>query len=81
MTLTPPNPSINADASDKTALAPVMSDVIPESTMKSDDELVNALIPHWYATRRWAEELLCRSLGLTDAQEVLRNRLPKEVPA
>ena len=39
---------------------------------KRDVDLVRALIPHWYATRRWAEELLCRTLGLEDAAEVLR---------
>jgi hypothetical protein len=38
-----------------------------------DIELVRALIPHWHATRRWAEELLCRTLGLQDASEVLRS--------
>ena len=41
--------------------------------MEDDDtKLVRALIPHWYATRRWAEELLCRALGLKNASEVLQ---------
>jgi hypothetical protein len=40
----------------------------------SDLELVRALIPHWYATRRWAEELLCRALGLQNASEVLQQQ-------
>jgi hypothetical protein len=37
-----------------------------------DEELVRLLLPHWYATRRWAEELLCQSLGLKEASEVLQ---------
>lgn len=37
-----------------------------------DIELTRALIPHWHATRRWAEELLCRMLRLEKASEVLR---------
>jgi hypothetical protein len=41
--------------------------------MHNDDEgLIRALIPHWYATRRWAEELLCRVLGLKSPNEVLQ---------
>jgi hypothetical protein len=39
---------------------------------ESDAELVRALIPHWFATRRWAEELLCRVLGLKSAADVLQ---------
>lgn len=37
-----------------------------------DVELVHALLPHWFATRRWAEELLCRVLQLSEAAEVLQ---------
>jgi hypothetical protein len=40
---------------------------------EEDVALVAALIPHWYATRRWAENVLCRVLGLKDAAEVLRH--------
>jgi hypothetical protein len=48
----------------------------------SDIELVRALIPHWYATRKWAEELLCRVLGLENASDVLRpeHRGRKAIP-
>ncbi len=42
------------------------------SMQQDDTELVGALIPHWHATRRWAEELLCRALGLQNASEVLK---------
>ena len=38
----------------------------------NDTELVRALIPHWHATRTWAEELLCRVLGLQKASDVLQ---------
>lgn len=37
-----------------------------------DEQLVRWLLPHWFATRRWAEELLCRSLGLEHAADVLQ---------
>lgn len=42
--------------------------IVPD---ESDVELVRALVPHWHATRRWAEELLCRTLGLAKAEDVL----------
>jgi len=37
-----------------------------------DTLLIRALIPHWYATRKWAEELLCRTLDLQSASDILR---------
>ncbi len=39
-----------------------------------DIELVRQLAPQWYASRRWAEELLCRGFGLTDPSDILRDR-------
>ncbi len=43
-----------------------------ETATAHDIELVRALLPHWFATRRWAEELLCRTLQLETAEDVLR---------
>lgn len=37
----------------------------------TEEELVEALIPHWYATRVWAEELLVRTFGLKSANGIL----------
>jgi hypothetical protein len=40
--------------------------------MKRDQELIRLLLHHWYATRAWAEEFLCRSLGLGTVKDVLK---------
>jgi hypothetical protein len=47
-----------------------------------DVSLIRDLVPHWYSTRRWAEELLVRALGLTDAKDVLttQHRGRKPIP-
>jgi hypothetical protein len=58
----PPRPRVNATT--LSGLVHVMDD--------TDTGLVRALIPHWYATRKWAEELLCRALNLKSAGEVLQ---------
>jgi hypothetical protein len=44
----------------------------PQPSLDRDVALLRALLPHWHATRRWAEELLVRALGLRDAREVLK---------
>jgi hypothetical protein len=36
-----------------------------------NQQLINNLIPLWYATRLWAEELLRRSLGIENSIEAL----------
>jgi hypothetical protein len=38
-----------------------------------DEQLVRLLLPHWYATRAWAEELLRRGLGILKAEDVLKS--------
>jgi len=47
-----------------------------------DSDLIRLLIPHWYATRKWAEELLVRTLGVSSAVEVLHgpHRGRKKIP-
>ena len=35
-------------------------------------QLINNLVPLWYANMAWAKELLVRAFGLSDAQEILR---------
>jgi hypothetical protein len=40
--------------------------------MMKNQELIKNLIPLWYATRLWAEELLRRHLDLADAADVLK---------
>jgi hypothetical protein len=40
--------------------------------MMNNQELIKNLIPLWYATRLWAEELLRRRLDLADAADVLK---------
>lgn len=45
-------------------------ELIDEGT-EHDEQLVRLLIPHWYATRAWAEELLRRSLDLERPEDVL----------
>ena len=34
-------------------------------------EAINLLVKNWHATRRWAEELLCSSLAISSASDVL----------
>lgn len=36
-----------------------------------NQQLIKNLIPLWYAMRRWAEDILCRTLGLESSIEVL----------
>lgn len=49
----------------------VTSIIIDVTKLMSDEELVRQLLPHWYATRTWAEEILVSSLGLTAPEDVL----------
>lgn len=46
----------------------------------TDEELVEALIPHWYATRIWAEELLIRTFGLKSPNGILATELRGKHP-
>jgi len=43
----------------------------PPTMPTTDDELIRALIPQWYAARAWAETLICRTLGISNARDVL----------
>lgn len=40
--------------------------------MTKNQELIKNLIPLWYATRLWAEDLLRRYLDLADAVDILK---------
>ncbi len=48
----------------------------------SDPDLIKLLIPHWYATRVWAEILLVKTFGFSQASDVLlaSNRGRKPIP-
>jgi hypothetical protein len=46
-----------------------LRDVAPSA---QDLELVRQLVPHWYAWRRWAEELLCRVYSLERVEHIAR---------
>ena len=45
-------------------------------------QLVKQAIPLWYANLAWAQELLVRAFGLTNAQDILRpeNRYLRQIP-
>lgn len=48
-----------------------------------DVQLVKQTIPLWYANRAWAEELLVRAFGLSNAQDILssENRYLRQIPS
>ncbi|WP_040644723.1 DUF6896 domain-containing protein [Pseudoalteromonas rubra] len=41
-----------------------------------NEELINRLIPIWYAQRKWAEELLLRAFDLKNIEDLPRGRKP-----
>jgi len=38
----------------------------------TDEELIQRIVPLWYATMAWAKELLVRSFGFDEAADILR---------
>lgn len=60
----------------KPRFAPLRSrsrDTFGRSAVNTQDEdLIRLLLPQWYAWRRWAEELLCRSFALAAPEEILK---------
>jgi hypothetical protein len=45
---------------------------------ETDEDLIRGPLPLWYATRAWAEVLLCRAFDLSTASDILRHH-PKGV--